>query len=97
MLEINNNEVNAVIDTGASMSAISKNQAESCNVVIERLKNIKLIMAGNQTVYASGFVKAMPISINGKMFTCEACVLKDPAHNLLHGYNLLSKYNVILT
>jgi hypothetical protein len=96
-VNINEKEVEAIVDTGASMSVIAEELAEDLNIVVDKRKTIELVTSGNHVINTVGYAEKIPIEIDDRIFTCNACVLKTPAHKLLLRNNFLSKNKLLLT
>lgn len=88
--------VNAIIDTGASFSVISKKLADELNLTICHSEKSNLTMANNYVIPSCEKCFNIPINIAANTYYCEAVVLDDPAHELLLGTNWLGKFRVTI-
>lgn len=90
-VEIENECISAIIDTGASFSVISRGLAEKLNLAICHTEKINLTMANNHIIPSQGKCYNIPIKVFRNIYLCEAVVLDNPAHELLIGTNWLAK------
>ncbi|MGL5708461.1 MAG: reverse transcriptase domain-containing protein [Aeromonas sp.] len=93
---INGAKINAIIDTGASMTVLSSKLVEKLNLCMNKNECTELTMAGGQTVFSEGTIENLPIKICKTQYFCEACVLRDATYDLLLGNNFLGKYQTII-
>lgn len=82
-IKVNSNEIECVIDTGASTSIISKRLATNLNLHINKTRKTDLTMAGNQIVQSLGECANIPIEIGGNVYLGNACIMTNSAHDLL--------------
>jgi hypothetical protein len=94
--KIKGKNITCVIDTGASTSVISKELTRNLNLCVDTSQKVELTMAGNQIVNTLGNCSNVPILFGNKECNISACVIANPAHELLLGTNFLSKYGIIL-
>ncbi|MGL6196029.1 MAG: reverse transcriptase family protein, partial [Thermoguttaceae bacterium] len=93
---INNEEVCAIFDSGASFSVISKSFAEKMNLPINHSHQEKMLLANNQTARTHGIVNDIPLANEKVVFFCDAIVLHEAAQTLLLGVNFQKKYSATI-
>ena len=92
---VNNQQMHAMIDTGASYSFINADCLHRCSnsIFLDRIQKRFMLADGQNTLHATGTVR-LKIEIGGITTTTEAFVARSLCTNLILGMNYLSRYDL---
>jgi hypothetical protein len=93
--EVNDQNVESILDTGANFSVISRKLTEELNLPINLSQASEVTLANNQVSKTRGTVQ-VSIKIDDTIFSCTAAVLEGAAHQHLIGTNWIAYNKAIL-
>ncbi|KAM0684808.1 hypothetical protein COBT_003984, partial [Conglomerata obtusa] len=88
--------IETVIDTGANFSVISFNLAKKLNLPIKTDIKTNITVANNASIKTYGSIENLPIYINEHYYPSAAIVLEETAQDILLGTNWISRYKCLI-
>lgn len=95
-VQVNSICFDAIIDSGASFSFVSREAVEKANLPVKYNHSGKITLANGNTTTSSGKVKMAKIEINDSYYPTDLIILEGAAQPILLGTNWLKKYKVKL-
>ena len=93
-MEISKNKVQAMVDTGAQTTVMSKNLAEKCGImrlVDQRFAGMAVGVGVSKIV---GKIHAIDVSINGNFLPLSISVVETDKLSILFGLDMMKRHNV---
>ena len=95
-VQINNRKMLALVDTGASISAISQRCAERLNLSVRMTEQAYLIDAGNRVLQTSGSAE-MSVKLDGLIVPFVFTVIPTLCNDVILGADFLTETRAVIS